>query len=64
MFKATKWSHKVITVSAALPSSNFVVGVENATPVSWNLSLIRVFRFRVLSRISPDVEVVASFVPM
>lgn len=43
MFKSTKWSYKCLTVSAAFPSYSLIVDVENVTPVSGNVSLIRVF---------------------
>ena len=64
MFKSNKWPHRFLTVSAALPLSDLIVGVENVTSVSGKVSLIRVFSFRSLSKISLDVERVASFVPM
>ena len=53
-----------LTVSAALPLSDRVVGVGNATSVSGKVSLIRVFSFKSLSETSLDVEWVASFIPM
>ena len=61
MFKFNKWSDKFPTVSAALPLSDLVVRVHNVTPVSGNVSLVRVFSFRSLSKISLDAEQVASF---
>ena len=61
MFKSIKWSDKFPTVSAALPLSDLVVRVHNVTPVSGNVSLVRVFSFRSLSKISLDAEQVASF---
>ena len=64
MFKSNKWLHRFLTVSAALPLSDLIVGVENVTSVSVKVSLIRVFSFKSLSKISLDVEWVASFVPM
>ena len=33
MFKSNKWSHRFVTVSAALPLSDLIVGVENITSV-------------------------------
>ena len=33
-FKSAKWSHKFLTASAALPSSDLIVGAENVSPVS------------------------------
>ena len=64
VFKSDKWSHRFLTVSAALPLSDLIVGVENVTSVSGKVSLRRVFSFRSLSKISQDVERVALFVPM
>ena len=64
MFKSNKWPHRFLTVSAALPLSDLIVGVENVTSVSGKVSLIRVFSFKSLSKIYLDVEWVASFVPM
>ena len=64
MFMSIKWSHRFLTVSAALPLSDLIVGVKNITSISSKVSLIRVFRFRSLSKFSLDVEQVASFVPM
>ena len=64
MFKSNKWSNRFLTVSAALLLSDLIVGVENVTSVSGKVSLIRVFSFKSLSKISLDVEWVASFVPM
>ena len=64
ILKSNKWSHRFLTVSAALPLSDLIVGVENVTSISGKVSLIRVFSFRSLSKISLDVERVASFVPM
>ena len=64
MFKSNKWSHRFLTVSAALPLSDLIVGVENVTSVSGKVSLIRVFSFRSLSKIYQDVKRVASFIPM
>ena len=61
MFKSNMWSHRFLTVSAALPLSDLTVGVENVTSVSGKVSLIRVFSFRSLSKISLDVERVSSF---
>ena len=64
MFKSTKGSHKFLNVSAALPLSDLIiVGVENITTVSGNVTL-RVFSFRSLYKISLDVELEASFVTM
>ena len=56
MFMSIKWSHRFLTVSAALPLSDLIVGVKNVTSVSSKVSLIRVFRFRSLSKFSLDVE--------
>ena len=56
-----KWSHKFVAVSAALPLSDLIVGVENVTPDSGNTTLRRVFSLRNLSKISVDVELGASF---
>ena len=64
MFKSNKWSHRFLTVSAALPLSHYLVGVENVPSVSGKASLIRVFSFRSLSKIYQDVKRVASFIPM
>ena len=64
MFKSNKWPHRFLTVSAALPLSDLIDGVENVTSVSGKVSLIRVFSVKSLSKISLDVEWVASFVPM
>lgn len=61
MFKSTKWSYKCLTVSAAFPSYSLIVDVENVTPVSGNVSLIRLFSFRSLFKISRDIERVVSF---
>ena len=52
MFKSNKWPHRFLTVSAALPLSDLIVGVENVTSVSGKVSLIRVFSFRSVSKIS------------
>ena len=62
MFKSTDWSHKFLTVSAAVSLSDLIVGLKNVIPVSGNVSLKRVFSFRSLSEISLDVEWVASYV--
>ena len=59
-----KWLHGFLTISAALPLSDLIIGIENVTSVSGKVSLIRVFRSRSLSNVSLDVERVASFVPM
>ena len=59
MFKSNKWPHRFLTVSAALPLSDLIVGVENVTFVSGKVSLIKVFSCRSLSKISLDVEWVA-----
>ena len=59
MFKSNKWSHRFPTISAALPLSDLIVGVENVTFVSGKVSLIKVFSCRSLSKISLDVEWVA-----
>ena len=64
MFKPNKWSHRFLTVGAALRLSDLIVGVENVASVSGKASLIRVFGFRTLDKIFLDVERVASFVPM
>ena len=56
MFRSTKWSHRFLTVSAALLLSNLIVGVENISSVSGKVSLIRVFFFYCLSIVSLDVE--------
>ena len=56
MFKSTKWSHKFLTVNAAISLSNLIFGAENVTHVSSNVSLIRVVSFRSLSKISLNVE--------
>ena len=63
MFEFNRWSHRFLTVSAALPLSDLIIGVENVTSVSGKVSLIIVFSFKILSKISLDVEWVASFVP-
>ena len=55
MFKSNKWPHRFLTVSAALPLSDLIVGVENVTSVSGKVSLIRVFSFRSVSKISLDI---------
>ena len=34
MFKSNKWSHRFLIVSAALPLSDLIVGVENVTSAS------------------------------
>ena len=39
MFKSTRWSHRFLTVSAALPLPDLTVGVENVTSVSVKDSL-------------------------
>ena len=39
IFNSTKWLHKFVTVSVALPLSDLIVGIENVTPVSDNFSL-------------------------
>ena len=44
MFKSNKWPHRFLTVRAALPLSDLIVGVENVTSVSGKVSLIRKFR--------------------
>ena len=64
MFKSNKWLHRFLTVSATLPLSDLIVGAENVTSVSGKVSLMRVFSFRSLSKISLDVERVVSLVPM
>ena len=64
MFKSNKWPHRFLTVSAALPLSDLIVGVENVTSVSGKVFLIRVSSFKSLFKISLDVEWVASFLPM
>ena len=64
MFKSNKWSHRFLTVSAALPLSHYLVDAENVPSVSGKVSLIRVFSFRSLSKIYQDVKRVASFIPM
>ena len=64
MFKSIKWSHKFLTVRAALPLSDLKVEVENVISVSGKVYLIRVSSYRRLPRISLDVELVASFVPV
>ena len=64
MFKSNKCSLRFLTVSAALPLSDLIVGAENVTFVSAKVFLIKVVSFRSLSKISLDVERVASFVPM
>ena len=64
MFKSIKWAHKFLTVSATLPLSDLTVVVENVTPVSGNVYLIRLLSFRSSFKISRDIERVASFVPM
>ena len=61
VFKSDKWSHRFLTVSAALPLSDLIVGVENVTSVSGKVSLRRVFSFRSLSKISQDVERVGHY---
>ena len=42
VFKSDKWSHRFLTVSAVLPLSDLIVGVENVTSVSSKVSLRRV----------------------
>ena len=64
MFKSNKWPHRFLTLSAALPLSGLIVGVENVTSVSGKVFLIRVSSFKSLFKISLDVEWVASFLPM
>ena len=64
MFKSNKCSRRFLTVSAALPLSDLIVGAENVSSVSAKVSLIKVLSFRSLSKVSLDVERVASFVPM
>ena len=64
MFNTNNWSHRFFTLSAALPLSDLIVGVENVTSVSGKVSLARVFSCRSLSKISLDAEWVVSFVPM
>ena len=39
IFNSTKWSHKLLTVSVALPLSDLIVAIENVTLVSGNFSL-------------------------
>ena len=39
MFKSTRWSHRFLIVSAALPLPDLIVGVENVTSVSVKDSL-------------------------
>ena len=56
MFKSNKWPHRFLTVSAALPLSDLIVGAENVTSVSGKVSLMRVFSFKSLSKIYLDVE--------
>ena len=34
VIESTKWSHKFLTVNAALPLPDLIFGVENVTPVS------------------------------
>ena len=34
MFKSNKWSHRFLIVSAALPLSDLIVGVESVTSAS------------------------------
>ena len=63
MFKSNKWSHRFLTVSAALPLSDLTAGTKNVISVPDKVSL-GVFSFRSLSKISLDVERVTSFVPM
>ena len=63
-FEPNKWSHRFLTVSADLPLFHLRVGVENVTSVSSKVSWIRVLSFRSLSKISLDVERMASFVLM
>ena len=38
MFQSNKWLHGFVTVSAALPLSDLIVGVENVTSVSGKVS--------------------------
>ena len=64
ILKSNNWSHRFLTVSAALPLSDLLFGVENVTSVSGKVSLIRVSRFRILSKISVGVQRMTSFVPM
>ena len=64
IFNSTKWLHKFLTVSVALPLSDLIVGIENVTPVSDKFSFIKSFRsFRSYSKICLDLEQVASFFP-
>ena len=60
MFKSTKWSHRFLTVSDALP---LIDGSdENVTSLLRKVSLIKVFIFRSLSKISLDLgQVVGGF---
>ena len=57
-------SHKFLTVSVVLPLSDLIVRLENVTPISGNVSLIRAFSWRSLFKISQDAERVPSFFPM
>ena len=57
MFKSNNCLHRFLTVSVTLPLSDVIVGVGViVTSVSSKVSLIRVFSFRNLSKVSLDVE--------
>ena len=64
MFKSTKWSHGVLTVTAAIPLADLIISVKNATSVSGKVSLIKPFSYRGLSKTSLDAERLALFVSM
>ena len=51
MFKSNRWKHIFLTYSASLPLSGHIVGVEDATPVSDNVSLIKFLGLRSLSKL-------------
>ena len=48
MFKSNKWPHRFLNVSAALPLSDLIVGVENVTSVSGKVSQVKSFQFQKL----------------
>ena len=64
MFRSTKWSHGVLTVSAAIPLADLIISVKNVTSVSGKVSLIKPFSYGSLSKTSLDVERLALFVSM
>ena len=59
---STRLYHRFFTVTVALSLFNLILGVENVTSALGNVSLIRVFSLRNLSKTSLYVERVTSFV--